>query len=94
MYNYTDRPTQRADSFLERTFQTLMDVPSTVYFGLALGSITASALLFLLGKRHTALFVGEWAPTFLVSALFYKLLNPSRENIRQGMQNAANEFTR
>lgn len=92
--NIPSRTTERSDSFLDRTFDTLMEVPSSVYFGMTLGSIAASALFYLLGKRQTALFVGEWAPTFLVSALFYKLLNPSRENIRQGMQNAANEFTR
>jgi len=94
MYNYANRTTERSESFLERTFDTLMEVPSSVYFGLSLGSIAASALLYLLGKRHTALFVGEWAPTFLISALFYKLLKPSRENVRQGIENAASEFTR
>ena len=94
MHNYGNRPTQRSETFLERIFTSLMEVPSSVYFGLSLGSIAASALLYLLGKRHTALFVGEWAPTFLVSALFYKLLNPSRENIRHGLESAAGELTR
>ncbi|HEX5414987.1 MAG TPA: hypothetical protein VFZ25_04920 [Chloroflexota bacterium] len=94
MYNNTNRTTQRSESFLERTFEALTAVPSSVYLGLTMGSIAASAIFFLLGKRHTALFVGEWAPTFLVAALFYKLLNPSRENVRQGLESATSEFTR
>lgn len=93
MYNYTNRTT-RSESFFDRIFDALMEVPSSVYFGLTLGSITASALLFLMGKRHTSIFIGEWAPTFLVSALFYKLLNPSARNTREGVERAASEMTR
>ena len=93
MYNY-NRTTERSEAFLDRIFDALMAVPSSVYFGLTLGSIAASAMLFLTGRRHTSLFVGEWAPTFLVAPLFYKLLRPSRESIRGGVERAASELTR
>lgn len=89
-----NRQTRRSESFFDRIFDALITVPSSVYFGLTLGSITASALLYLMGKRQTSLFVGEWAPTFLVSALFYKLLNPGHENVRTGMEQATSELTR
>lgn len=43
----------------------------------SLGSIIASMILFFGHKRETSLFVGQWAPTFLLFGLFHKLLKPS-----------------
>jgi len=60
-------------------FRTLEEMPTQTYIGLALGSILLSAFLFLIGRRTTALFIGQWAPTFGVFALMYKLLHPSGE---------------
>jgi hypothetical protein len=51
----------------------------TAAFAIAAGaSVVASAILFARKQRDWGLFVGEWAPTFLITGLFYKMLRPSR----------------
>ena len=68
--------TERTDSYL----RMMEKIPTQGYFGLALGSIVASALLRLAGKKEAALFVGQWPPTFLLFALAHKLLQPRQEH--------------
>lgn len=60
-------------------YRTMEEIPTQTYVGLAFGSIIASAFFFLIGRRSTALFIGQWPPTFAVLALVYKLLHPSQE---------------
>jgi hypothetical protein len=60
-------------------FEAMESIPTQVYYGLAVGSIIASAVLFMMGRRHWSLFVGQWPPTFIAMALMNKLLRPSRE---------------
>lgn len=48
--------------------------PSSVYMYAAGASILASAVLFARRSRDWALFVGQWAPTLLISGLFLKML--------------------
>ncbi len=59
--------------------RVLEQIPTQAYIGLAVGSILASALFYLSGRRSTALFVGQWPSTFAAFALMFKLLRPSRE---------------
>jgi len=54
-------------------------LPATVYLWATLGSIGASLLLRLAGKREFANFVGLWPPTIVALALMNKQLRPSRE---------------
>src|SRR3954470_6457446 len=68
--------TGRKDSYL----RFMERIPTQGYLGLALGSIAASAVLRLAGKKEAALFVGQWPPTFLLFALAHKLLQPSQEH--------------
>lgn len=68
-------------------------VPTQIYWGLAMGSVLLSALFFLVGRRNTALFVGQWPPTFLALALLYKLLRPSREPVAAGLHDAMQEVS-
>ena len=68
-------------------------VPTQMYWSIAMGSVLASAIFYLLGKRQTALFVGQWPPTLLVLALLYKLLPPSREHGMAGMRDAMEQAT-
>lgn len=58
-------------------FRFLSTIPSEAFVYAMLGSVIASAVMYLTGRRHTALFIGEWAPTFIAIGLFYKLLRPS-----------------
>jgi hypothetical protein len=49
-------------------------IPSDVFMWAAGASIVASLALKLAKRNHEALFVGQWAPTFLVLGLFNKLV--------------------
>jgi hypothetical protein len=49
-------------------------LPSDTFLWAALGSIGVSLALRLGGNRHDALFVGQWAPTFLLLGLYNKLV--------------------
>jgi len=49
-------------------------LPSDTFLWLAVGSMVASASLQMMGNRHVSLFVGQWAPTFLLFGLYNKLV--------------------
>jgi len=49
-------------------------LPSDSFLWLALGSIAASLMLKISGRQKDALFVGQWAPTFLVLGVYNKLV--------------------
>ena len=48
--------------------------PSSLFLGLALGSMAASAILKLSGKDDWALFVGQWAAPFLIVGNYNKMV--------------------
>jgi hypothetical protein len=49
-------------------------LPSDTFLWLAVGSMAVSATLQMTGKKHVSLFVGQWAPTFLIFGLYNKLV--------------------
>ena len=49
-------------------------LPSDTFLWLAGGSIATSLTLKLMGRDHAAMFVGQWAPTFLILGLYNKLV--------------------
>ena len=49
-------------------------LPSDTFLWAALGSIAASLTLKIAGRNKDALFVGQWAPTFLILGLYNKLV--------------------
>jgi hypothetical protein len=49
-------------------------LPSDTFLWAAVGSMGVSAALQLAGKRHASLFVGQWAPAFLLLGLYNKLV--------------------
>jgi hypothetical protein len=49
-------------------------LPSDTFLWLAGASIGVSAMLKMAGKSHGSLFVGQWAPTFLLLGLYNKLV--------------------
>jgi hypothetical protein len=49
-------------------------LPSTVFLGLAIGSMAASAVLKIMEKDEWALFVGQWAAPFLLMGNYNKLV--------------------
>ena len=49
-------------------------LPSDTFLWLAIGAMAASATMQMMGNRHVSLFVGQWAPTFLILGLYNKLV--------------------
>ena len=49
-------------------------LPSDTFLWAAVGAIGVSLALQSMGQRHMSLFVGQWAPTFLVLGLYNKLV--------------------
>lgn len=49
-------------------------VPSLIYLSAAVASMVGSLTLKLMGKRNTALFVGQWAAPFLILGLYNKIV--------------------
>ena len=60
----------KVDRFAEKTSSA---VPSNAFVVAALASIAVSAYLQISGRRQWAVFVGEWAPSFLLFGIFNKL---------------------
>ena len=49
-------------------------LPSDTFLWLAVGAMATSASLQVMGKQHASLFIGQWAPTFLIFGLYNKLV--------------------
>ena len=49
-------------------------LPSDTFLWLAIGSMVVSASLQLGGSKHASLFVGQWAPAFLLLGVYNKLV--------------------
>lgn len=54
--------------------QQTAKLPSDTFLWMAIGAMTTSAALQMMGNRHVSLFVGQWAPTFLIFGLYNKLV--------------------
>ncbi len=70
-----DEAQQHSEGVVARTIeQQTAKLPSDVFLWAAGASIVGSLFLQFSGKQHQALFVGQWAPTFLVLGLYNKLV--------------------
>lgn len=49
-------------------------IPSDVFLWASLSSMLASLILKIIGEDKTALFVGQWAPSFLLLGIYNKLV--------------------
>ena len=68
-------PPEHREGVVAKTIeQQTAKLPSDTFLWLAGGSIAASLTLKLMGRDKTALFVGQWAPTFLVLGLYNKVV--------------------
>jgi hypothetical protein len=54
--------------------QRTAKIPSDWFLWAALGSIGVSATLQGMGRRHASLFVGQWAPSFLLLGIYNKMV--------------------
>ncbi|MCU1295839.1 MAG: hypothetical protein JWO91_117 [Acidobacteriaceae bacterium] len=62
------------DTFTGSIERRTSRVPSSMFLGLALGSMAASLVLKLLEKDDWALFVGQWAAPFLIMGSYNKMV--------------------
>jgi hypothetical protein len=52
----------------------LLGVRSDAFLWMAVGSMAVSATMQMMGNKHVSLFVGQWAPTFLILGVYNKLV--------------------
>lgn len=64
----------REDAFTGALESQTSSLPSSTYLGLAIGSMVASAVLKVVGRDDWSLFVGQWAPSFLIIGVYNKLV--------------------
>ena len=67
---YVHREGQVARAIEDQTAK----LPSDAFLWLAVGSMAVSATLQVMGNRNGSLFVGQWAPAFLIFGLYNKLV--------------------
>ena len=65
---------EREDQFTSAIESQTSKIPSTGYLGAAIGAMAGSAVLKIMGKNDWALFVGQWAPAFLIMGVYNKLV--------------------
>ena len=71
----TITPPEHSEGVVARTIEEqTAKLPSDTFLWLAGASIATSLTLRMMGQRHDALFVGQWAPTFLILGLYNKLV--------------------
>ncbi len=63
------------EGYVARTIEDqTAKLPSDLFLWAAGASIAGSLMLKMSGRTHDALFVGQWAPTFLILGLYNKLV--------------------
>ena len=68
-------PSTHSEGRVARTIeQQTARLPSDTFLWLAIGAMTASATLQIAGNRHVSLFIGQWAPSFLLFGIYNKLV--------------------
>jgi hypothetical protein len=68
------RQDQREGVLAKTIEEQTAKLPSDTFLWLALGSIATSLTLKVSGRHQDALFVGQWAPTFLLLGVYNKLV--------------------
>ena len=63
------------EGLIARTIeQQTAKLPSDTFLWAALGSIGASAVLRMMGKKNASLFVGDWVAPFLLFGVYNKIV--------------------
>lgn len=74
MSRMTSEP-EHAEGTVARTIeQQTAKLPSDTFLWAAGASIATSLAMRLMGFKNGSLFVGQWAPTFLILGLYNKLV--------------------
>ncbi|MGI4828631.1 MAG: hypothetical protein ACRYFU_10650 [Janthinobacterium lividum] len=62
------------DQFTAAIEKYTSKVPSSAFLGLAIASILGSVSFQIAGKKHEALFVGQWVAPFLILGNYNKMV--------------------
>ena len=75
MFDTMQAQPEHAEGTVARTIEEqTAKLPSDTFLWAAMASIATSATLQLMGSKHASVFVGQWAPTFLLLGLYNKLV--------------------
>ncbi len=74
MENKVYRGEAHEDRFTGTIEKQTSQIPSSVFLGLAIGSIALSAVFKIMGKDDWALFVGQWPAPFLILGNYNKMV--------------------
>lgn len=69
-----DTPKHREGALARALEEQTAHLPSDVWLWAAFGSIGVSLFLQMTGKKHEALFVGQWAAPFMLFGVYNKLV--------------------
>lgn len=68
-------PAEHTEGTVARSIeQQTAKLPSDIFLWAACGSIVGSLAFQMMDKPHMSLFVGQWAPTFLILGLYNKIV--------------------
>ena len=70
----TYNPTQKEGKVARAIEEQTAKLPSDLFLWAALSSMAASLTLKALKQDHISLFVGQWAPSFLLLGIYNKLV--------------------
>jgi hypothetical protein len=70
----TYNPTQREGKVARAIEEQTAKLPSDLFLWAALGSMAASLTLKIAKQDQVSLFVGQWAPSFLLLGIYNKLV--------------------
>lgn len=65
---------EQEDRFTGALESQTAKIPSSGYLAAAISSMAVSAILKGMGRNDWALFVGQWAPAFLIIGVYNKLV--------------------
>ncbi len=69
-----NNPKHQEGKVAEAIEEQTAKLPSDLFLWAALGSMAASLTFKLMGKNSTSMFVGQWAPSFLLLGLYNKIV--------------------
>ncbi len=67
-------PNQEEGNVARKIEEQTAKIPSDLFLWASIGSMLLSLTLKLAGSSKTALFVGQWAPSFLLIGIYNKLV--------------------
>jgi hypothetical protein len=71
---FTERQQHREGPIARGIEAQTAKLPSDTFLWAAVASIGLSASLQLMGNKQVSIFVGQWAPTFLLLGLYNKMV--------------------